>query len=242
MTWAEGPYAPFDLESTGVSVHDDRIVTAFVGRVGKDVEPAEWNWLVNSGQAIPDEAVAIHHVTTEHAFEHGIAAPIAVDQIAARVADALAEGIPIVGHNVVFDLSMLGAECRRYQVPTVAERIGRDECPVIDTLVLDKKLDRFRKGSRRLVDVDAHYRIDLSEIDAHGAAADALAAARIAWRMAVAHPQLRRLTLLELHDAQVEWAAAQAASFREYLVRQGKPADDVDGVWPVRTRVSAVLS
>lgn len=238
--WHLGPLAPFDLETTGVDVHEDRIVTAYVGRVGKDVQAEDHDWLVNPAIDIPDAAAAIHGITTEHAFEHGMPAPIAVAEIAQRVAEALAEGIPVVGWNVVYDLSLLHAECLRNGVATVEQRLGRAPAPIVDGLVLDKQVARFRKGSRRLVDVTKVYGIDLAEIDAHGAKADAVAAARVVWRIASQHPAIGGMTLLELHDAQIGWAAAQAASFREYLARQGKPYDDVDGVWPVRVRPSAV--
>lgn len=238
--WHLGPLAPFDLETTGVDVHTDRIVTAYIGRVGAGLDTVDTDWLVNPGIDIPDGATAIHGITTAHAFEHGTPAPIAVADIAQHVAEALGEGIPIVGWNVVYDLSLLHAECLRNGVATVEQRLGRPVLPVVDGLVLDKQVDRFRKGSRKLVDVAKHYGIDLSEIDAHGAKADALAAARVVWRMASQHPGLSKITLLELHDAQVHWAAAQADSFRSYLERQGKPADDVTGEWPVRIRPTAV--
>lgn len=238
--WHLGPLAPFDLETTGVDVHTDRIVTAYVGRVGKGIPAQDHDWLVNPAMDIPDAAAAIHGITSQHAFEHGMPAPVAVAEIAQRVADALGEGIPIVGHNVVYDLSLLHADCLRNGVATVEQRLGRQVLPVIDTLVLDKQVARFRKGSRKLVDVAKVYGIDLAEIDAHGAKADALAAARIAWRIASTNSAIAGMTLLELHEAQTTWAAEQAASFRDYLARQGKPYDDVDGVWPVRVWPSAV--
>lgn len=233
--WHLGPLAPFDLETSGVSVREDRIVTAYVGRVGKGVQAEDHDWLVNPAIDIPDEATAIHGITSQHAFEHGMPAPVAVAEIAQRLAEALGEGIPVVGHNVVYDFSLLHFDCLRNGVATVEQRLGRPVLPVIDTLVLDKHVDRFRKGSRRLVDTARHYGIRLEEIDAHGAKADALAAARVAWRLANTNPDIAGLTLLELHELQTKAAAEQAASFRQYLLRQGKPCDDVDGVWPVRT-------
>ena len=241
MSWHLGPLAPFDCETSGVSVWDDRIVTAFVGRVGAGIQPEKNDWLINPGVAIPDAATAIHKITTEHAVTYGQPAPVAIDEIARCLADALAEGIPVVGHNVSFDLTMLHFECVRYGVPTVEQRLGRPLMPIIDSLLLDKQIDRYRKGSRRLVDVARHYGINLSEIDAHGAEADALAAARIVWRIgALRRPELN-LSLIDLHNAQVEWAIEQAASFRAYLQRQGKPCDDVDGIWPCKpARTSAV--
>ena len=37
-----------------------------------------------------------------------------------------------------------------------------------------------------------------------------------------------------LHDAQIAWAAAQAASFQEYMRRVKDPSFVADGAWPIR--------
>jgi DNA polymerase-3 subunit epsilon len=242
MSWHLGPMAPFDLETTGVDVHTDRIVTACIGRVdGRSGAKTTRTWLVNPGIPIPAEATAVHGITDEQAAG-GAPAPQAVDAIARELVAAMLDNVPVVGWNVVYDLSLLAAELRRYQLPSLEDRLNRPIGPVIDGLLLDKQIDRFRKGSRRLVDVAKHYGIDLSEIDAHGAEADALAAARIIWRIgSLGRPELN-LPLIDLHNTQVEWAIEQAASFRDYLIRQGKPCDDVDGIWPckpARTQVPA---
>lgn len=234
MTWHLGPLLAFDTETTGVDVHTDRIVSACVARVDGSRGVSDIRlWTVNPGVPIPPAATAVHGLTDEDAAA-GHTAPDAVDSIAAALAEALAEGIPVVGWNVVYDLSLLAAELRRYELPSLEQRLGREVLPVIDGLLLDKQVDRYRRGSRRLVDVARHYGIDLSEEDAHGAEADALAAARVVWRIAQRHPALASLTLLELHELQVQWAASQAESFRQYLQAQGKPCDDVDGVWPCK--------
>lgn len=238
--WHLGPMAPFDLETTGVDVHTDRIVTACIARVdGRSGAKTTRNWIVNPGIPIPAEAAAIHGITDEH-VANAAPAPNAVDAIARELVAAMLDNIPVVGWNVVYDLSLLAAELRRYQLPSLEDRLNRPIGPVIDGLLLDKQIDRYRKGSRRLVDVARHYGINLSEIDAHGAEADALAAARIIWRIgALRRPELN-LPLIDLHNMQVEWAIEQAASFRDYLQRQGKPCDDVDGIWPCKPARSEV--
>lgn len=238
--WHLGPLAPFDLETTGIDVFDARIVTAYVGRAGVGIEAEHHDWLVNPAIAIPEEAARIHGITTEHAFEHGMPAPIAVAEIAQQVADALGEGIPIVGWNVVYDLSLLHAECVRNGVATVEQRLGRDVLPVVDGLVLDKQVSRFvkGKGARQLVNAAPRWGVQLSDIDAHGAKADAIAAARVVWRIAANTPQLAAMTLLELHEAQIGWAREQADSLRAYFDRVGTAHDGVDGTWPVRKRSS----
>lgn len=241
--WHLGPLAPFDLESTGIDVFEARIVTAYVGRAGAGLGQTDVvDVLVNPAVDIPDEATAIHGISTQHAFEHGQPAPIAVAAIAQALAEALGEGIPIVGWNVVYDLSLLHAECLRNGVATVEQRLGRPVLPVVDGLVLDKHVKQFvkGKGARKLTNAAPRWNVVLSEIDAHGAKADAIAAARVVWRIAANTPALAGMTLLELHEAQIGWAAEQADSLRAYFDRSGTEHDGVDGTWPVRVRATTV--
>lgn len=90
-----------------------------------------------------------------------------------------------------------------------------------------------RKGKRTLITVCDHYKV--RHDGAHNAAADALASARIAWKIAATYPSIRARTLPELHADQITWAAEQAASLQGYFAKQGKP-ETVDGAWPLRRR------
>ncbi len=126
---------------------------------------------------------------------------------------------------------MLVAECIRHGHTAEADDLRRIR-PVVDTLVLDKWADKWRRGSRKLVDVCAHYGIVLTEADAHGAAADALAAGRLAWKIAQRWPGAQG-TASEVHDLCVTEKRTQAESFGAYLVKQGK-VDDVAREWPIQ--------
>ena len=66
------------------------------------------------------------------------------------------------------------------------------------------------------------------------ASADALAAARLARAIAERHPKVATLGPAELHRSQIEWYAAWAADFQDFLRRKGDADAVVDGVWPVR--------
>jgi putative phage-type endonuclease len=107
---------------------------------------------------------------------------------------------------------------------------------VVDPLCLDKRLDRYRKGKRTLTVACAHYQVALGE--AHTSRADALAAARLAWRMMSHYPELRALSLAELHDAQIGWYAEQAEGLAAYFWRKGN-AEHVDKHWPLRPYAEA---
>ena len=49
--------------------------------------------------------------------------------------------------------------------------------PVLDPRVLDKHIDPYRRGGRKLTDLCAHYKVALD--GAHSADADAIAACRV---------------------------------------------------------------
>lgn len=228
--WHLGSMVAFDTESTGVDVETDRIVTACVALVdGTTGHTDVRTWLVNPGIDIPDAAAEIHGITTEHAREHGRAAEFAVGEIADTLAAHAAAGVPVVGFNLAFDLTLLDRETRRHGLTPLADRL--DGAAVIDPAVLDKHFDPYRKGSRKLADVCAHYRVRID--GAHDASHDALAAARVAYRIAQTWPGVATMPLAELHALQVRAKATQAASFRAYLERQGKPCGDVRGEWPL---------
>ncbi len=220
----------FDLETTGVDVRIDRIVTAHVGVLDSAGAPLhQTTWLVDPGIEIPEGATAVHGITTAHARAHGRDAAAAVAEIVDGVRALLSAGIPVVAYNAAFDFSLLKYEALRHGIAALT-----DPAPVIDPLVLDKTVDRYRKGKRTLDVVAAHYGVPLD--DAHDAAADAVAAGRVAQALAVRFAERLPASGDELHTSQVAWARAQAASLTEYFVRIGRiDADDpIDGSWPVR--------
>ncbi|MDR6868247.1 DNA polymerase-3 subunit epsilon [Microbacterium resistens] len=218
----------FDLETTGIDVDRDRIVTAHVGvldRRGEEI--AARSWLADPGVPIPDEAAAIHGITTERARRDGAPAAAVTAAVTGSLKALLAQGVPVVAYNASFDFSLLAAEARRHGVEPLDA-----PAPVIDPLVIDKAYDRYRPGKRTLAVVAAHYDVLLD--DAHEASADAIAAGRIAQALA------RRFSLpdtaVELHTRQIGWARAQAESLTEYFIRIGRlePEESLDGAWPVR--------
>lgn len=74
MSWISGPLLAFDLETTGTDVETDRIVTAAVVRLEADGSVSrERTWLLDPGVAIPEQASAIHGISTERARAHGAA-------------------------------------------------------------------------------------------------------------------------------------------------------------------------
>jgi DNA polymerase-3 subunit epsilon len=220
----------FDLETTGIDIATDRIVTAHVGLLDASGSAIlARDWIADPGVAIPDSAAAIHGITTEQARAVGEPASDVVEQIVDVLRSLLDAGIPVVAYNASFDFSLLAAEALRHGVAPL-----RDPSPVIDPLVIDKTYDRYRRGKRTLAAVAVHYAVPLD--DAHQASADAVAAGRLAQALAERFAGLLPSRVEELHTRQIAWARAQAASLTEYFIRIGRldPEERLDGGWPLR--------
>lgn len=223
--WYRGRLAAFDMETTGVDPCEARIVTAAVGVVGGGATPSWRSLLVDPGIEIPAEASAIHGVTTERARAEGTPAMEAVATLAEELADIWHDGMPVVIFNATYDLTVMRSELRRHGLPPLV--VG----PVIDPLVLDRGCDRYRKGSRKLDAMCAHYGAKLDQ--AHDAASDALAAARVAYVLAQRYPRVAYASLDELQDMQRRWAAEWHTAL-EARKRQSDPAAVVARGWPMQ--------
>ncbi|WP_221584508.1 3'-5' exonuclease [Microbacterium sp. G2-8] len=222
--------AVFDLETTGVDVARDRIVTAYVGVLDESgAVLASSEWLADPGIEIPAGAAAVHGITTEMARAEGRPARQVVGEITEALRALLDAGIPVVAYNAPFDFSVLKNEAVRHALAPIA-----NPSPVVDPLVVDKHHDTYRRGKRTLDIVAEHYGIPLD--DAHEASADAIAAGRVALAQASRYASDFPGSLAELHEKQVSWAAEQAESLSRYFVKIGKidAGETIDGSWPIR--------
>lgn len=231
MSWRDQPFMGLDTETTGLDPETANIVTACVGLAGGAHRWTARNWLLQQPTTIPAEATAVHGITTEVANRDGQDTAEGLQQIVDDLYRGWSQGMPLVIYNAPYDLTVLDRNLRRHGLEPLTV------CgPVIDPLVIDKAIDRYRKGSRKLVDVAAHYGITLDAADAHGAEADALTACRVAWKQAplMPAPPGARDALDYLHEWQQTQYADQRAAFAAYLARQGKALDDANTVWPMK--------
>ncbi|MEU0401352.1 3'-5' exonuclease [Streptomyces sp. NPDC006197] len=237
MAWHAEPLVGFDLETTGTDPLEARIVTAsIVGFCGGRVS-RQRDWLADPGVPVPEEASAIHGISSERAAAEGRPAREVVDEIAETLTGYWKQGVPVVAYNASFDLTLLAAELRRHGLPSLEERLGGAGIgPVIDPYTIDRAVDRYRRGKRTLEAVCGEYGVVLEA--AHQAAADALAAVRVAVAIAERHPQVAGLDPAELHERQIGWYRAWAENFQDFLRRKGDAKAVVDPVWPLRSAVA----
>lgn len=243
--WLTQPCLSFDLETTGVNAHEDRIVTASLVRIVPGKDPVTFDWLANPGDdiEIPEGAAAIHGITTEKAQADGQPIGEVLDDVTGHLAFALGKGVPVVAFNGAYDLTMLEAENQRHGVPTLADRLGGVDRirPILDPLVMDKYASKFRKGGRKLTDLCKHHNVRL--VDAHTSSADALAAGLL-WVEVIRHTAAKFATYTnveELHDAQVRWRAQQMDGLREYFDRKGTAHDGCDPGFPLYGQPAAAI-
>ncbi|WDF36739.1 3'-5' exonuclease [Streptomyces sp. T12] len=239
--WYEGPLAAFDTETTGVDVETDRIVSAaVVVQDAPGTRPRVTRWLVNPGVPVPEAATAVHGLTEEHLQRNGRWPAPVMHEIAEELAGQAAAARPLVVMNAPFDLTLLDRELRRHRASSLDHWFEATPLLVLDPRVLDKHLDRYRKGRRTLTDLCAHYEVTLD--GAHDAAADALASlevVRAVGRRFAA--RLERLSPAELHTLQAVWHAAQARGLQAWFARSGSE-EAVDPAWPLRPDLPAAAA
>jgi DNA polymerase-3 subunit epsilon len=255
--WHLGRLLAFDTETTGIDIETDRIVTAAAILVGGGQGRESRNWLSDvDGHDIPEGATAVHHITTDHARAHGRPAKEVVEDVVTVLGESVSAGTVVVGHNVVYDLSLLDREARRHVGCGLDGAFDLARLRVVDTSVLDKHvLPRRRRvsekqGARQLITLAQVYGFGWDEEAAHGSEYDALMAARIAYRIGalVLAPreqrpefefgrfqqfdQLAGLDIDALHAKQVVWAAEQAAGLEQHF-RKTDPEAYVERAWPL---------
>src|SRR5690606_32026914 len=223
--WPDRPICAFDLETTDRDPRTARIVSACVATFDGDLVETR-SWLLDPGIAIPAETTAIHGITTERARAEGIGYDEGYRQIRQAVTDAWARGHIVVAFNASYALTVLDCEGRRLGLPDL------DIGTVVDPYVIDREMDRFRKGRRTLQAVCDAY--DIALANPHQAEADALAAGHLARALVARYPELADLDIMA---DQAAWHAERQRSFAEYLHGLGRDITDIDDSWPVRNSV-----
>jgi DNA polymerase-3 subunit epsilon len=173
----------FDLETTGVSTNNDRIVQfALIGTMS-DGSPVNVERLVKPPMRIPLDASRIHGIYDEHVRDQPSFASVA-DELA-----ELIDGAILVGHNVrKFDYAMLKTEFLRIG------RLAPQPKAIMDTLELVRRLRLPRPHNLGALCRQHGIRLEA----AHTAAADAAATMLLFWRLSIEHAPAFRKSLPEL--------------------------------------------
>ncbi len=228
--WALGEVLGFDLETTGVDCFNDVPVSyALVTFVSRNLV-SQSSGLVNPGREIPSEATDVHGITTACAYAEGAPLVDAIDFIVNAVVSASTGGVPLVGMKLDYDLTILDTQSRRLCGAGLVERGWGG--PVLDAGVLDRHLDRHRKGSRTLGGLCAHYGVDIEH--AHDAVADAVAAVEVLFALSARFDEVGKADPSALHEAQISWHRDWAQGCEDCCLESGVTSVGRRGLaWPV---------
>jgi DNA polymerase III epsilon subunit family exonuclease len=184
--WREMPLTFFDLETTGLTPGQDRIIEIGIVTYREGRLAERWGQLINPEMPIPPESIETHHITDEM-----VANEPTLREVAWEVWQRLRDRIMVAYNGLSFDKPMLDGDLARCGLtPPLA--------PVLDPMMWVIQL--MPKRSFKQEAVCQQLGIELTE--AHRAVADAEALAQITFRLADQVPP----TLGELLARQQLWA------------------------------------
>lgn len=232
----------FDTETNGVDVENDRILTCFMrARDGEEVV-FERNWVIDPGVEVPEEAAAIHGMTTEWIRKNGRKDwEEAISEIVANLVDYGRWGFLVTGYNSSFDLAILEAEAKRSREDVVGIAFVLPQTKFFDPLILSRRFDKYRKGGHKLVDIARAHGFEVDESKAHEASYDVEMTEflvpkmlNLAWsKMPKERAGLTPDQFLDkLQEWQAEWKSEWASGLTQYFAKIGKTEND-DGETPI---------
>lgn len=251
----------FDTETDGVDLEDTRIITTFIGVMDTATMQVieRHSWVLEPERDIPQVAADVHGYSTERARIEG------QDRVGgiASIVDVLlelAQRMPVVAMNAIYDFTILDREARRVGLVDMfnspfelcaRDPEGRVVWPIVfDPMVFDRAIDKFRKGSRRLVDLARVYGVKVEE-NAHDAEADCRMAGGVAIKL-LGHSRLQGLSMRQVHAKLIltqrsnnlgladYWAKTLSSLDAESRAQRVEAIADVRakaGLWPCVPRV-----
>lgn len=174
--WIRRELLLLDTETDAAEPTAAHLIQGALLRINPGYPRRAWTRIAAPRRDIPDEAAGVHGIPTQRARAEGVP----IEQVLTELLEGLTAWNPgnvLIGHNIGYDLTVIDRECQRVLGTQLSIR-----GPVIDTLLLDKRCDKWRKGSRQLSDQCKHYELELGD-NAHEAVADAVAAGQLAWKL-----------------------------------------------------------
>lgn len=110
--WYElGPFTIFDVETTGMSARNNRIVEIAALHIERDGKVSRYESLVNPACPIPERVTNIHHITNEMVADAPNFRQVGFEFL------EFAEKSTLVAHNARFDLAFLQESLVRCGLP-----------------------------------------------------------------------------------------------------------------------------
>jgi DNA polymerase-3 subunit epsilon len=183
------PLVTFDLETTGLDVTEDRIVSIALHKywptTGVEPRIEHLHTLINPGRPIPEAASAVHGITNDQfhpaapEFEHY-----------AFILQSWFEGADVCTFNG-----------NNYDIQLLSEEFGRCDIrwPLPGTKSIDVRNIFLKKEGRSLADAHQFY-LGEEMVGNHDAGADTEATFNVLLAMLARYPDLAEMSVAALHD------------------------------------------
>jgi DNA polymerase-3 subunit epsilon len=234
MSWHEKRLIGFDIETTGLDMDKDQIISAAIVLVGDNKLQENYDFLIKPTIEVPDEAIKLHGISREE-ISTGKEPAEGIKEINQILAQEMNSGATLVIFNSNFDLTILLRQSKELGLAPLTELVSKENFIIVDPLVIDRASNSKRPGRRNLQTLCRHYHAKFDFNNAHTADADAIAAARLAWRMADIYPELQ-IDREVLFNKQAGSALKQAKELRQHFESQGRKTF-VSLDWPYRKDV-----
>lgn len=220
-------YFVWDVESTGTSVFEDRIVQFFGATADSKGNLLDtWEFFINPSVTVPEEAAAVHGFDDDFLAENGEDP----EKTLIRIKYLFLEKRDLiqVAFNMNYDLSIIDAEMKRHGVSDNFGTWFAENAKLVDGLVIDRYKDKYRKGKRNLETQAKHYGVEFDPDEAHNALYDTQITAKVTVKI------LEKFGLPTTSEQGV-WYTEWADGFETYK-RRSDPNFRMDNKeWPLRT-------
>jgi DNA polymerase III subunit epsilon len=231
VTWVADKLLGFDIESTGTDPETALPVSFALAWVDFGNMERVRAGLINPGVPIPEDATKVHKITDADVAERGGDLARSIEGIVGILVEASAAGMPLVGMNLPYDLTVIDRCAQRIMGEGLRDQGWEGAC--LDVLVIDRGVDRYRKGKRNLGALCQTYGVTLD--DAHSAVADVVASVQVLHEITRRYPELLDLSLDEIHGKQIAWQREWAENYDDYRAGRGDPPlDPREHDWPIR--------
>jgi DNA polymerase III subunit epsilon len=217
----EVPFCVIDIETTGGPPEELGITEVAAQRYRAGMLEAEFATLVDPGMPIPPLITVLTGITGAMV----VGAP-SVREVLPAFLEFLGDAV-VVGHNVRYDLSFLGAAAERYGY-------GRLSSRSVDTLRLARRLIGSDARNLRLATLAAHFRSPVTPT--HRALDDVRATAHVFWALL---EQAGTIGVTHLDDLLRLPTARGRADYRKLPLTDGLPRRP--GVYSFRDRDGVVF-
>ena len=138
-----------DCESTGLDTNKDRIIEVAACRFTFETILDSFDTLIDPGCLIPEESIAIHHITEEMCKGKP-----KIKQVLPELLEFIGNDT-IIGHGIQFDIDLIDSAAKRHDIPCSIQ-----SNPSFDTLRMARQYGNSPTNS--LVELAKHFNVPKS--------------------------------------------------------------------------------